>query len=131
MLSVKGWKEWRTAFSVRSNRLVIPWRIRLLIWRKLVKSLSISWVSSPVLTVLLNSRTPSCSTARFRRRSQSTAIMSNISTLSALSSVKRSTSLRCLSLKLRSSTRPKRSNSPNIHGHNPGYCDRCPGFRYY
>ena len=130
MLSTKDWKEWRTVFSVRSNRLVTPWRIRSLIWRKLVKSLSISLVSSPVPTVLPSSRTPSCSTARFRRRSQSTAIMSNISTLFVPSSVRRLTSLRCLLLRLRSSTRLRESNSP-IRCHNPGYCDRCPGFRYY
>lgn len=130
MLSAKGWKEWRTVFSVRSNRLVTPWRIRLLIWRKTARSSSTSWVSLRVPMVLPSSRTPSWSTVKSRRRSQSTATTSNISTLSATSSVRKSRSLRCLSLRLRSSTRWKRSNSP-IRCHNPGYCDRYPGFRYY
>lgn len=130
MLSMKGWKEWRIVFSVRSNRLVTPWRIRLLIWRKTARSSLTSWVSLLVLMVLPSSRTPSWSTAKSRRRLQSTAIMSNISTLSAASSVRMSTSLRCLSRRLRSSTRLRESNSP-IRCNNPGYCDKCPGFRYY
>ena len=130
MLSTKDWKEWRTVFSVRSNRLVTPWRIRLLIWRKTVRSSSTSWVSLLVPMVLPSFRTLLWSTAKSRKRLQFTTIMSNISTLSVKSSTRMSRSLRCLLLRLRSSTRLRESNSP-IRCHNPGYCDRCSGFRYY
>ena len=129
MLLTKGWKEWRIVFSVRSNRLVIPWRIRLLIWRKTAKNSSTSWVSLPVPMVLPSFRAPSWSTAKSRRRLQSTITMLNISRLSARSSRRKLRSLRCLSLRLRLSTRLRESNSP-IRCHNPGYCDRYLGFRY-